>query len=52
MRKKKADIIKEAVERLEAIEKSYDTESGHIEADDILCEVLTALGCQEVVDAF
>lgn len=52
MRKKKADIIKEAVEKLEAIEKSGDTEGGHIEADDILCDVLKALGCKEVVDAF
>ena len=52
MRKKKADIIKEAVEKLEAIEKSGDTEARHIEADDILCDVLKALGCKEVVDAF
>ena len=52
MKKKKEDIIKETVERLEAIEKSGDTEGGHIEADDILCEVLKDLGCQEIVDAF
>lgn len=52
MRKKKADIIKEAVEKLEVIEKSGDTEAGHMEADDILCNVLTALGCKEIADAF
>ncbi len=52
MRKKKADIIKEAVEQLKALEKSGDTEAVHKDADDILCEVLKALGCKEVVDAF
>lgn len=52
MRKKKEDIIKEAVEKLEAIEKSGDTEGGHIEADGILCNVLIDLGCKEVADAF
>lgn len=50
--KKKADIIKEAVAKLEAIEKSGDTEGGHIEADGILCDVLKALGCGEVAEAF
>ena len=44
----------QAVQALKSImtEKGMDTEYAHIKADNILCELLTSFGCQEVVDAY
>lgn len=52
MRKKKADIIKEAVEKMKECVNNGDTEVAHLDADDILCDVLTQLGYKELVDLY
>ena len=52
MRKKKADIIKEAVEQMKECVKNGDAEVAHVNADDILCDVLKQLGAKELVDEF
>lgn len=52
MRKKKADIIKEAVEKMKECVNSGDTEVAHLDADAILCDVLTQLGYKELVDLY
>lgn len=45
-------IIKEAIEKMKKCVNNGDTECGHIEADDILCDVLTQLGYKELVDLY
>lgn len=52
MRKKKADIIKEAVEKMKECVNNGDTEVAHLDADNILCDVLTQLGYKELVDLY
>ena len=52
MRKKKADIIKEAIEKMKKCVNSGDTEVAHLDADNILCDVLTQLGYKELVDLY
>jgi len=52
MRKKKADIIKESVEKMKECVNNNDIELAHVEADDILCDVLTKLGYEELVDVY
>ena len=52
MIKKKADIIKEAVEKMKECVNNGDTEVAHLDADDILCDVLTQLGYKELVDIY
>lgn len=53
MRKKKADIIKEAVEKMkECVKNNGDIEVAHLDADNILCDVLTQLGYKELVDLY
>lgn len=49
---KKEVIIKEAIEEMKKLVNSGDTEVAHIEADNILCDVLTHLGCKELVDVY
>ena len=39
-------------ERMQAIADKRDTEGGHIEADDLMCELLKDLGYGEGVDIF
>ncbi len=51
MEKTKEQLIEEAVKKLKKVNKR-DQEVAHLEADDILCELLVALGCKQVVDAF
>lgn len=41
-----------AIERLNALRDSDDTEEAHREADAILCELLSSLGCDDVVRAW
>lgn len=53
MRKKKADIIKEAIEQMkECIKNNGDVEVAHLDADAVLCDVLTQLGYKELVDLY
>lgn len=52
MRKKKEDIIKEAVEKMKECVNNSDTELAHLDADNILCDVLTQLGYKELVDLY
>lgn len=52
MRKKKADIIKEAVEKMKECVNNGDIEVAHLDADNILCDVLTQLGYKELVDLY
>lgn len=52
MRKKKADIIKEAVEKKKECVNNGDTEVAHLDADAVLCDVLTQLGYKELVDLY
>jgi len=53
MRKKKADFIKEAIEKMkECVKNNGDIEVAHLDADNILCDVLTQLGYKELVDLY
>ncbi len=40
----------QAIEALKELQTNGDAEIAHGEADRILCELLTTLGCREVVD--
>lgn len=42
----------EALERLKELDKSGDTEAAHADADEVLCELLIALGYEDVVRAY
>ena len=42
--------VKEAIERLKGLQKSDNTEDAHIEADDILCELVAIFVAGEVVE--
>ena len=43
----------EAIEELEVIAKvDDDREVAHIDADDVLCQLLTSLGYKDVVTAY
>lgn len=46
----KQEKVKEAIERLKRLQKSDDTEDAHIEADDILCELVAVFVSGEVVE--
>lgn len=46
----KREKAKEAIERLKELQKSHDTEDAHIEADDILCELVAMFVSGEVVE--
>ena len=43
-------IIKEAIEKMKECVNNGDTEVAHINADAVLCDVLTQLGYKELVD--
>ena len=45
-------LIEEYVEKMEKCEDTEDTEISHMNADDLLCELLTKLGYHEVVFKF
>ena len=50
---KKEDIIKEAIEKMkECVKNNGDIEVAHLDADNILCDVLTQLGYKELVDLY
>lgn len=42
----------EAIAKLRSLHTSYDPESDHAEADDVLCELLITLGYEDVVIEF
>jgi len=42
----------EAIEKLKKLAGSGDVEAAHGEADEVLCELLRALGYGDVVDAW
>ena len=41
-----------AIKELKELADGGDPYSNHVRADEILCELLTELGCNEVVEAF
>ena len=45
-------IIKEAIEKMKECVNNGDTEVAHINADAVLCNVLTQLGYKELVDLY
>ena len=45
-------IIKEAIEKMKECVNNGDTEVAHINADAVLCDVLTQLGYKELVDLY
>ena len=40
------------MKRLKAAQQDHDTESAHFEADDVLCELLKALGYTKIVEEY
>jgi hypothetical protein len=42
----------EAIDKLKELSKWRDIENAHMEADNVLCKLLTLLGYQKVVDEF
>ena len=49
--KEKDELIKEALAKLSEIDED-DVEMAHIDADDILCDLLVKLGYSVVVEAY
>ena len=45
-------IIKEAIEEMKKLVNNDDYEIAHSRADDILCDVLTKLGYEDLVDVY
>lgn len=43
---------KKYMKALKAAQEDYDTESAHAEADDVLCDLLKALGYTKIVDEY
>ena len=41
-----------AIETLQRLQQSHDTEMAHIDADDVLCELLKSLGYEDVVSEY
>ena len=41
-----------AIDVLQMIQRSHDTEMAHIDADDVLCELLKSLGYEDVVSEY
>ncbi len=39
----------EVIAKLQKLQKSYDEESSHVDADGLLCEFLESLGYEDVV---
>lgn len=44
--------INKYIKRMENAKKNWDTECSHIDADDILCEMLEDLGYGEIVEMY
>ena len=41
-----------AIDVLRMLQQSHDTEMAHIDADDILCQLLETLGYEDVVSEY
>ena len=41
-----------AIDVLQMLQQSHDTEMAHIDADDVLCELLKSLGYEDVVSEY
>ena len=52
IKKSEYEALKSAVAKLNAMGEHDDEEIAHGNADDILCEYLTAIGAKELADAF
>ena len=54
MTQKQKEVAEKVKSKLTEItsEKQYDIEADHSIADDLLCELLIALGQQEIVDLY
>ena len=50
--KKQLDFKETIIAKLKEEQNGYDNESEHINADALLCELLTELGCKDVVKEF
>lgn len=50
MTKKEVDNYKNKLQ--EIVDNGYDPEADHSNADEILCEILTKLGCKDIVDVY
>lgn len=48
----KSVTLETAVDILTRIDRVFDTEMGHIHADDVLCTLLRNLGYNDIVDAY
>ena len=44
--------LQEAVEELKKLQESNDPEDAHERADDILCQLLESMNCEEAVKEF
>ena len=45
-------LTRECVNRLRAAQQSNDTESAHAEADEVLCDLLEAIGFKTIVKEY
>lgn len=50
--KKQAKARKECLATLKVLQKSWDIEGAHADADRALCDLLTALGMNDVVEEY
>lgn len=42
----------EAIAKLKELQRGYDTEVDHVEADDVICKLLESLGYEDVVKEY
>lgn len=42
----------EAITKLKELQKGYDTEGDHVQADDVICKLLESLGYEDVVKEY
>lgn len=42
----------EAITKLKELQKGYDVEGDHIEADNVICNLLESLGYEDVVKEY
>lgn len=52
MTKKQKETVDNAINKMSEIARNDDTEAAHGYADDLLCKVLNAFGCAELVDLY
>jgi len=52
MSKKQIDAKKKALDTILTQQSDADTETGHFNADEALCDLLISLGCKKVVEEY